>query len=171
MYCRSCGEQMDDLVLMCPKCGTNTKENDTPSAHQQQLYHRQPQQPHYQQPQLHYYQQISQHSPYPQPNCNMPSAVNGLNIASMVLGIVSLLFAPCLWYLSIPMSTVGLVLGLIGSSKSKNVGQPKGMGTAGIVMSLIALVFAILVATIFATFFSSFLPSVDPPIWSITILY
>lgn len=165
MYCRNCGEQMDDLALTCLKCGTDTKAIVTPLAYQQQ-----PQKPLCQQPQPTYYQQAPQHSPYPQPNYNTPSAVNGFNIASMVLGIVSLVFAPCLWYLSIPMSIVGLVLGLVGSSKSKNTGQPKGMGTAGIVMSLIALLFAFLVATIFATFFSSLLPSVDPPTWSITIL-
>lgn len=120
----------------------------------------QPQAPNYQNYPQAPQQQAPQQMPYQQPGYGPPppSPGKGMNIASMVLGIVSLVFSFCLYYLSIPMSIVGLVLGLVGTSKAKNAGQPKGMGTAGVVMNIITLGIGILAATILAAFFASFVP-------------
>lgn len=65
---------------------------------------------------------------------------NGLAIASMILGIVSLVGSCCIWYLTIPCAVVGLILGIIALKNGKD-----GMAIAGIVMSAIGLAIALLV--------------------------
>jgi hypothetical protein len=62
----------------------------------------------------------------------------GLNIASMVLGIISLVLLWA-WGIGIIPAIVGLVLGIVGKGKSREVGAPTGMATAGIVCSIVAL--------------------------------
>lgn len=61
----------------------------------------------------------------------------GLAIASMVLGIVALVFSCCIYYISIPCAIVGLILGGVSLAKK----QPgKGMAVAGLVCSIVSLV-------------------------------
>ena len=62
----------------------------------------------------------------------------GLGIASMVLGIVSLVLF-CWIYVSIPCALVGVILGGVGMKKSKDAGMSAGMATAGLVCSIISL--------------------------------
>lgn len=66
----------------------------------------------------------------------------GLGIASMVLGIVSLVCSCCLWYVSIPCAIIGIILGAV-SLKGNRAG--KGMAIAGLVCSLISIVPAVIV--------------------------
>ena len=64
----------------------------------------------------------------------------GLGIASMVLGILAVVFVWASGLLfPIAMAIVGLVLGLIAAKKSKMAGMSTGMATAGIVCSIVAL--------------------------------
>ncbi len=81
----------------------------------------------------------------PQPVVAVPksSPGKGFGIASMVLGIVSLVLF-CVVYVAIPCAIVGIVLGAVSILKAKKVGASCGMGIAGLVCSIIAL--AILVA-------------------------
>ena len=66
----------------------------------------------------------------------------GFSIASMVLGILSVVFF-CLWYLSIPCSILAIIFGVIGMKKGG-----KGMATAGLVLGIIAIaIVAILLIT------------------------
>lgn len=70
----------------------------------------------------------------------------GKAIASMVLGIISLVVA---WFgygaiLAIILSIVGLILGT-QAKKEIPAEMPKGMATAGIVMSIIALALSVIV--------------------------
>ncbi len=62
----------------------------------------------------------------------------GMAIASMVLGIIAVVFF-CMWYIAIPAAIVGLVLGILSNKAAKS-----GMATAGIVLSIIALAVAII---------------------------
>ena len=62
----------------------------------------------------------------------------GFAIASLVLGIVAIV-AGCLWYISVPCAIVGLILGIMANKVKKT-----GMATAGVVLSIIALVLVIL---------------------------
>lgn len=66
----------------------------------------------------------------------------GSSIASLVLGLISLL---CAWFgwgalISIITGIIGIILGIKG-----NKIQQTGMGTAGIVLSIIGLVLSIIV--------------------------
>ena len=75
---------------------------------------------------------------------NNQSNGKGFSIAALVLGILSIITA---WvYLvnvaSLIMSIVGLVMAVLGRKKAKAVGAPSGIGTAGLVLSIIGVVFA-----------------------------
>jgi len=62
----------------------------------------------------------------------------GMSIASMVLGIIGLVFW-CIPILGGPIGIVGLILGIVGRKKGG-----RGMATAGIVMSIITIVLAVI---------------------------
>lgn len=82
------------------------------------------------------YQQYSQYQQYQQPNKK-----KGLAIASLVCGIVSLVINCCLWYVSLPVSIVGIILGII-SIKNKEDAKP--MAIVGIVLCSLAVLLAII---------------------------
>lgn len=63
----------------------------------------------------------------------------GLSIASMVLGIVSVVML-CLWYVSIPCAILAIIFAIIGRKKGG-----KGMATAGLVLGIIALAIDVLI--------------------------
>lgn len=65
----------------------------------------------------------------------------GFAVASMVLGICSLVFCCCLWFLSIPCAIVGVCLA--GMSLRQNRGG-KGMAVAGLVTSIVAIAFLVI---------------------------
>ncbi len=69
-----------------------------------------------------------------------------MGIASMVLGIVGLVFSiiPCLWVWAILLTIPGIVLGFIALSAAKKAGTPKGAPLAGIICSIIGTVIALL---------------------------
>lgn len=64
---------------------------------------------------------------------------NGYAIASLVLGIVSIVFSFFLQWLGLIIGIVGIVLAVV--AKKKN---PTGMATAGLVLSIIGTVFCAL---------------------------
>jgi hypothetical protein len=77
---------------------------------------------------------------------NGSSAGKGLSIASMVLGIVALVPIIPIPFSGTVVAIVGLILGVVGKKQLKDAGAPTGMATAGIVMSIIALVLSVIVA-------------------------
>lgn len=70
-----------------------------------------------------------------------PSNNKGMAIASMVLGIVSIVFSCCFYYISFPCAIIGLILGILSVKK---IPDAKGMAIAGIVLSAISLAFAVI---------------------------
>ena len=72
----------------------------------------------------------------------LPTTGGGKAVASLVLGIISLL-SWCLPFIGLPVAIVGLVLG-IKDRQSPN----RGMAIAGIVMSVIGLVLSLINAAI-----------------------
>ena len=64
---------------------------------------------------------------------NNTTKINGMNIAALVLGIVSLV-TWCAWFISIPCSILALVFGIIGIKK-----PGKSMAIGGIVTGAISL--------------------------------
>ena len=60
----------------------------------------------------------------------------GLAIASMVLGIVAIIFGCCGGWIGLVCGIVGLILGIVYNKKN----EKNGMATAGIVCSIIGLI-------------------------------
>jgi hypothetical protein len=92
---------------------------------------------------------------YSTPGASKPA---GLAIASMVLGIVSLLF--CIWYIAIPCGILAIVFGIIAGNKAKTgEGGGAGMAKAGFIMGCIGLaidiIIVILIFTVGLAFFKN----------------
>lgn len=62
----------------------------------------------------------------------------GMAIASMILGIVSIVLC-CIWYISLIAGIVGIVLGIMHNRKN----EKSGMATAGIICSVIGIILTI----------------------------
>ena len=134
MICPNCGKQNADGLRFCAECGTPL----APAAAPQQPAYQQPmQQPAYQQPA---YQQPMYQQPMQQPA--VPG--KGLGIASMVVGIVSLVCI-CFGWICIICAIVGVALGGVALNKAKQAGVKNGMAVAGLVCSCIALGLCIIV--------------------------
>lgn len=69
---------------------------------------------------------------------------NGLAVAALVLGIVSLVLF-CVWYVSLPCSILAIIFGKIGRGRAREGASGGGMATAGMVCGVIALCIAILI--------------------------
>jgi len=86
--------------------------------------------------------------PPPVPNQDLPTMAqrpgNGLAIASLVLGIVSIALL-CVWYISLPCALLAIIFGAIGRGKAKEGATGGGMATAGLICGVIAfaLVFVV----------------------------
>lgn len=104
MFCRNCGTQMADGTMFCPTCGA-TQVAQAPV---------QPQQPAY------------GYAPVPQAD---PQPAKGLAVASLVLGIVSLIM----------FAVIAGPLGIIFGGLAKSKGNRSGMATAGIVCGIIGV--------------------------------
>ena len=77
-------------------------------------------------------------------NYNSPQeGGKGMAIASMVLGIVSIVLC-CFWYISLTAVILGIIFAVLSNKK---VGKC-GMATAGIVCSIIGMIFAIAIIVI-----------------------
>lgn len=77
----------------------------------------------------------------------------GLAIASMVLGIIGILFSCCLWFISIPCGILSLIFGIIALIKRM---PGKGMAITGIVLSAITIGLSLLYGFYAATLFTDF---------------
>ncbi|HOV40538.1 MAG TPA: DUF4190 domain-containing protein [Oscillospiraceae bacterium] len=106
-----------------------------------------------------YQQPAQQYNYYQQPG--NPPAKSGLSIASMVLGILSILFF-CIPYISIPLAIVGLILGIISLVKKQG---GKGMAIAGVICSAIGFVIGIIIIIMAIAAVSSGMYS-SPDFWS-----
>lgn len=94
---------------------------------------------------------------YPPPNGYNPQPpkqpVSGCSVTAMILGIVALLTSCCFYYISIPCAIVGCILAAVGIKSGKG---GKGMGIAGLVMTIISLVPALIVIATGAALLEAF---------------
>lgn len=131
MYCNGCGHSLgNDVGANCPHCGlaspAHQAQQDQNAGYSQPTY---PQNPH-QTP-------YPQHTPYPSYGSHSYQPGRGKAIASLALGICSIVFS------SIPV--LGLVLGIIGLAAASMAGREGfvgGMRTGGFVCSLIGTIFS-----------------------------
>jgi hypothetical protein len=99
-------------------------------------------------------------SPAPQaPPQVAPARTNGMALAALILGIVSLFFNVLL----IP-SILGIVFGALGLRRARALGR-QGMAIVGIVLSVIGIVVGVLIWTALSAAFTSAANSIatDPP--------
>ncbi len=68
---------------------------------------------------------------------------NGMQIASLVLGILSIVLACCTSYIGSVFGIVGLILAILGNKQGKH-----GIGTAGFVCSIVGIVIGIIMTII-----------------------
>ncbi len=66
-----------------------------------------------------------------------------MGVASLVVGICSIVFAViswgCLWWLSLILGVVGVVLGIIDMKKKKESGEAFAMAKGGFICSIIGI--------------------------------
>jgi len=82
---------------------------------------------------------------YGQPTGPALPSVQGMAVASMVLGIIGIVLILC-WYISVVCAVIGLPLGLVALSRIRKGAAdpgPKGMAIAGIACSSVALTLSI----------------------------
>ena len=85
----------------------------------------------------------NQNFPQENPNQNPvqnPNPAGGLAVASLVLGIVGLVFAFLFVWIGLICSVIGLVFAIV----AKNNGNRSGMRTAGFVLSIIGLILSLI---------------------------
>lgn len=70
---------------------------------------------------------------------NEPKKSNGLGVAALVLGILSIILAFAIQWLGLVLGIIGIVLAV--NAKKNN---PSGVATAGLVLSIIGTVFCAL---------------------------
>ena len=68
-----------------------------------------------------------------------PDKANGLQIVGLVCGIAGIVLGCCVGYLGIILGIIGLICAIMGNKQGKT-----GVGTGGLVCSIIALVFGII---------------------------
>ena len=74
---------------------------------------------------------------YQQPEAQPPKEKNGAAVTSLVMGILSLVFACCGG--SLIFGIVGVITAIVSKSKS-STGKMSGMAIAGLIMSIVGVV-------------------------------
>lgn len=90
---------------------------------------------------------MSDVDPRPAPAMNYgsphPPATNGQAVASLVLGLVSLVLM-CIWYIALPCGILAIVFGCIARGNAKRGAPRGGMATAGLVLGIFGVVLPVL---------------------------
>ena len=111
-----------------------------------------------------YYQPVIQ-QPVAQPLAPMTAggrASNGIGTTAGILGIVSgvFMFIPVLNYLSVLLGVLAIIFGGIGIRRAnQNLGAPKGMAVAGLVLGIVSVAIALVfIIGVYAYLFRSSAP-------------
>lgn len=86
---------------------------------------------------------------YQAPQQGGPSKANGMQIASLVLGILGIPGCCCYGIVGLLFGIVGLILALAGNRQNKG----SGIGIGGLICSIVAIVFGILSTIYFVLIF------------------
>tara|TARA_B100000674_G_scaffold334775_1_gene279574 strand:- start:323 stop:721 length:399 start_codon:yes stop_codon:yes gene_type:complete len=93
------------------------------------------------------------------------NAGKGLGVAGLILGILGLIsaFIPCLAAWAILLCLVGIVLSAISISKANKGNGSKGIGKAGLILSIIGAVIVVVWVFVFASAMSEGLDALQDP--------
>jgi hypothetical protein len=149
--CPQCNFACEDTDIVCKNCGYLFNAQNFSSPPDGGAY-QQPQPP-TQQP---YQQDQNYLSPgYPGVQGVPMQKNNGMAIASMVLGIIGVVFS-CCYGIGVLAAIPGLIFSFISMKKIGKTGEKgKGMAVAGIVCSAVAIIIAIYVIVNLIIFFNS----------------
>ncbi|MBO7253820.1 MAG: hypothetical protein J6V36_00790 [Clostridia bacterium] len=78
---------------------------------------------------------------YPQNNQPQKKGGSGMSIAGFVMSLVSLLCCCLGPYISAALAVLGLVFSIIGIVSSKKTGKANGLAIAGVVISVVSIIF------------------------------
>lgn len=81
---------------------------------------------------------------------SQPIPTNGLAIAALVLGILSVVLLWTVWG-GFVLGVLAIVFGAIGLSKAKDGAPNKGQATAGLVLGIVGLIGTVLFVTLILT--------------------
>lgn len=123
MFCSKCGNKVEGNIKFCSNCGNNLEVNNTAQGNLQYIAEN---------PTINNY------------NSNSSQNNNGLAIASLIIGIVSVFLSFFINIFIFPISITGLILGIVNKNKC-------GQKVAGIILNSLSMVIAliILIASIF----------------------
>ena len=82
---------------------------------------------------------------------------NGMQIASLVLGIIGIPACCCYGVPGVLFGIIGLILAIVGNKRSRN----KGIGIAGLVCSIIAIAFGAIVSVYYIYVLQAFGPLIQ----------
>lgn len=127
--CPNCNTQNEDAATFCLNCGT-----PLPAGAPYEQPYAQPAGAPYEQPYQQPYQQ-----PYAQPY-SAPRGTSGMAIASLICGIIGLLFSiiPYTFGIGIVLDTLAFIFGLVGMIQRSKGG--KGMAITGFILACIGFV-------------------------------
>lgn len=97
---------------------------------------------------------------YQAPYDNAPEGsgkANGMQIASLVLGIIGIPACCCYGVPGVLFGIIGLILAIVGNKRSRN----KGIGIAGLVCSIIAIIFGALASIYYISIIQAFGPLIQ----------
>ena len=78
---------------------------------------------------------------YPLNNQPQKKGGSGMSIAGFVISLISLLCCCLGPYISIALSVLGLIFSIIGIVSSKKTGKANGLAIAGVVISVVSIIF------------------------------
>ena len=162
MFCTNCGNYNPEEARNCSSCGMPLNRSTEPGTEQGNVSYTQTDPNPYmtQQPvqtQQYYGQTPYGQTPYGQSSYGQPlygqppitaerksgkMPGKGAGIASLVLGILSLILF-CIPVFAGILSIIGTILGIVSVSRSSEAGRVCGMGIAGLICSAMGLFFAL----------------------------
>lgn len=164
MFCHNCGHELEDGSEFCSKCGSKTSmgtvnlnkpenqpfqnNNFVPPPYEQNQFQNNNPMNNYQNPNNY----MPNNQPfYGQPVYNTNNSASGFSVASMVLGICSLVFC-CIDIITIIAGVIAVIMGIVGIT-SKKAG--KNFAVAGICMGAIALILYLYIFVLHGNMFES----------------
>ena len=86
---------------------------------------------------------MAQQYPPPPPPTGVPTGTNGIALAGMICGIVSVLFAFLVALVGLILGILGVVFGVVGRNKALQLGVGQGQATAGIATGAVGILLSI----------------------------
>lgn len=130
MFCKYCGQKLNEGDEFCTNCGA---KKDSNSGVQQNINNNQP--------------NMNNNGVNNNPNnMQVPNKTSATAIVSLVLGILSLFLCFFINLFTLPLSITGIILGIITKEKG-------GMKIAGIILNLLSIIISILIIVFIGALF------------------